>query len=108
MIIKKAVYKKVRVTQQREVTAEVYGCDCCRKKIVEFPNETRRLVVSVFKQGESSKDYHFCSWNCVLKFVPTIQSDYFATLPYIYFDEGKGPRTFTELLKVIGKLKKKK
>lgn len=110
MIIKKATYKKVRVTQNREVTPDVYGCDCCRKKIPEFPNEPQRLEITVWpdKEHSESKSYHFCSWGCVLKFIPTIKSNYFATLPYIYFDEGKGPRTATDLLKTIGKTKTKK
>lgn len=108
MIIKKAVYKKVRITQQREIKPEVYGCDCCRKEIKEYPNEPSRLTIDVWpdKTGDSmTQHYHFCSWKCVLKFIPTIKSNYFASLPFLYFDEGNGKRTAKELIKLISALR---
>lgn len=107
MIIKKAVYKKVRVTQAREVSPEKYGCDCCRKEIKEYPNEVNRLELSVWetKEGDSnSKNYHFCSWKCLLKFLPSVKSNYFASLPFLHFDEKSDTRTAKEFMKLISKL----
>lgn len=105
MIIKKAVYRKVQVEQKREVKSAVYGCDCCRAEIKDFHNETQRLEVKVWpdKNNSEVEYYHFCSWRCVLKFIPTIKSSYFADLPFLYFDEGKGKRTATELINILTK-----
>lgn len=109
MIIKEAKYKKVRIWQRREVAPEVNGCDNCRKEIKEFPNEPSRLEMTVWKdhQGESTS-LHFCSWKCVLKYIPKIKSEYFASLPYLYFDSGTKARTVTELIKILQSLPKLK
>lgn len=107
MIVKKATYKKIRVTQTREVTAAVYGCDCCKTPIVGYPNEAQRLELKVWpdNKGSETQYYHFCSWKCVLKFIPTIKSEYFADLPFLYFDEGKGKRTAAELVRILTRKK---
>lgn len=108
MIIKKAVYKKVKVIQNKMVTDDIYGCDCCKAVIADYPNETQRLEVGVFKKSEAvTGTLHFCSWKCVLEAIPKIKSDYFVTLPYMYFDEGKGKRTATELIKLLQAVSKK-
>lgn len=107
MIIKKAKYKKVKVLQRRMVSREVYGCDCCKKEIKEYPNEEERLDMTVWHQKDDSdtRHYHFCSWDCVLKFVKTVKSDYFLNLPHVNFDYNKkskkGIHRLVELLKQI-------
>jgi hypothetical protein len=110
MIIKKAKYKKVKVIQRRMISDAVHGCDCCKKEINNYPNEVSRLEVTVFqKDGLSDTEHlHFCSWACVLKHLPIIKSNYFVSLPHLYYDEGKGQRTVTELLKLLNPKTKKK
>jgi hypothetical protein len=71
VLIKEATYKKVRVTQTREVTPDIYGCDECSEEIKQFPNEENRLEVKVFhKDGKVTGDLHFCSWECVINHLP--------------------------------------
>lgn len=105
MIIKKAKYKQVRVWQRRCVSSEVYGCDNCKTEIKEYPNEPLRLDMTVWpdKNHSETEHYHFCSWQCVLKFIPKIKSTYFASLPNLMFDE-QGRKTASELIKIIKKL----
>lgn len=111
MIIKKAVYKKKKVLQNTRISDAVYGCDCCRKEIKNYPNEEGRLNVTVF-YNESGKDtddidhYHFCSWSCVLKFIPTVKTGYFLSLPHVMFDE-KGVKSAYELIRLLKPLIKK-
>lgn len=107
MIIKEAKYKKVRKFVRQQISPEAYGCDHCKKEIKEFPNEANRLEITVWAEREDHNGfhYHFCSWSCVLKFIPTIKSNYFASLPYLYFDERNGKRTSSELLKLLSKKK---
>ena len=104
MKIKEAKYKEVMVKQRQIVSHEVYGCDECRKEIKEFPNEERKLEMTIFHNKKESMHLHFCSWRCTLKYLPKIKSDYFATLPYIYFDERKKGRD--ELVKLLKSLSK--
>lgn len=104
MIIKRARYKSKMVEHKVRISDDVYGCDFCKKEIKEFPNESGRLEVTVFENNDGceSKHYHLCSWKCVLKFIPTIKSNYFATLPYLHFesDTTKG-RAAKDLIKLI-------
>lgn len=104
MIIKEAKYKKVRVMQTRLVSDSVYGCDQCRKEIPEFPNEASRLELTIFNQDNESIREHFCSWKCVLKRLTTIESNYFVSLPFVYFDDRKGRRGADSLIKLIKKI----
>lgn len=102
MIIKKAKYKKVKVMQTRMVSPEVYGCDECKIEIKDYPNEDTRLEVSVFKDESSSSDlFHFCSWECVFKFVPKIKSKYFATLPYLQYDSVNDKKNHKGFIKAL-------
>lgn len=107
MLVKEAVYKEVTVKQNQQVEPPVYGCDCCGKELVEYPNETNRLELTVFhNNSEKTEHLHFCSWRCVLKQLPKIKTDYFIDLPFLYYDEkeGKG-RTAKEFIKLIKELK---
>lgn len=113
MIIKKAQYKKVRKTVSVMIADEQYGCDCCRKKII--PYDSDRLQVTVFHKNEAkgttTEDYHFCSWKCVFRFIPTIKTDYFFNLPYVSNDntvKGKTMQDFMDVIADIPWLAKKK
>ena len=101
MIIKKARYRSKMVKQKVRVSDDVYGCDHCSKEIKSFPNESGRLEVTVFKREHRVEHYHLCSWKCVLKFLPSIKSDHFVTLPYLYYDEITKGRTAKDLIKLI-------
>ncbi len=107
MLLKKAKYKKVKVWQRKMISDEVHGCDCCKKVIAEFPNEAQILTLDVWKKkvGDDVKHLHFCSWKCLLKYIPKIKSEYFASLPFLYFDEGVKERTAKELIDLLKPLK---
>lgn len=105
MEIKKAVYENIMVEQRRVVSQAVYGCDNCKKEIPNYPNEANRLDMTIFHNEKESERKHFCSWGCVLGFLPKIKSDYFINLPMVYMDqERKGMK---ELLKALKSLNKK-
>ena len=71
-------------------------------------NHFPRLDMTVWptKDSDEVQHYHFCSWDCVLKFIPKIKSTYFASLPHLtFYNNGKG--SATELMKAINLLKSK-
>lgn len=107
MLLKKAKYKKVKVWSNKLISDEIYGCDNCNKVIEEYPNEVARLTIDVWDKENDSNvfNYHFCSWKCLLKFIPSIKSEYFATMPYLHYNEGIWDRTATELINIIKVLK---
>ena len=90
MIIKKAEYKKVKVTQNQRVRDAIYGCDECGKEIADYPNEKNQLKVIVFHSGiDTTEHLHFCSWDCVLRHLPKIETDYFISLPFMVYNTNK-------------------
>lgn len=103
MIIKPRVYKEKMVRQRVMVSDDVHGCDECKKEIKEYPNERSRLEVTVhFNNNENTEHLHFCSWGCVVKHLKKIKTDYFASLPFLYFDGSKKTgRHATDLLKLL-------
>lgn len=107
MLLKKAVYKNTRVIRKIMIRDEVHGCDCCRKEIKEYPNESSRLILTVWpkKNQSNTETYHFCTWKCLLKFIPRIKSNYFASLPHLHFDSKAKERTAIELKNIIKTLK---
>lgn len=113
MIIKKAQYKKVRKTVTVMTHEEQHGCDCCRKRIIPYDGD--KLQLTVFnkdkQQGTVSNNYHFCSWKCLFRFIPTIKSDYFFNLPYVSYDnktKGMRAQDFMEVIAAIPWLNTKK
>lgn len=105
MLIREAKYKKVKVTQNRMVEEAVYGCDECGEVLPEYPNEPQRLEITIFRSNSTTEHEHFCSWDCVFKRIPKIHTDHFVSLPFIMYDEGKGKRTATGLLKILKRIK---
>lgn len=106
MLIKEAVYKEVQVTQKELVEHEVHGCDHCTSEIKEYPNEDSRLEITVFyhNHDKESEHLHFCSWECALAHLAEIETDYFISLPYLYFDAPKGSkRSARHLIDVLRK-----
>lgn len=100
MLIKKAVYKEVPTTKRVVVTHEVHGCDECGSVIDEYPNPDNRLDLTVFRHVDDceTESHHFCSWECVLKFLPKIKTDYFVDLPMMYYDTPKGSKRSAKAL----------
>lgn len=88
MIIKERKFKECITCGHKEMIGdEEYGCDNCKRKI-DLSENRSYLSASVFHHsGETSDNLHFCSWDCVLKKLKTIQTDYFISLPYLLFDE---------------------
>ncbi len=97
MEIKKAEYKTEMAERRVMVSAAEYGCDHCQKKI----EGDDRLEITVFREDDEDPGKHeFCSWRCVIDFIPSIESDDFAVLPYLYYrssDPKTGIKGFLEL-----------
>lgn len=110
MIIKEAKYKNVMMKQRKCVSETVYGCDECRTEIKEYPNEESRLEMTVFRNNDAKTEHlHFCTWDCVLNHLPKVKSDYFVTLPMVYFDARKQSKRGSEqLIKLLTERGKKK
>ncbi len=98
MIIKKAKFKKVTRIVNERVSDEVYGCDQCKKEIGE-----RTLDITIFHHKGESEYKNLCSWKCVIKFVPTIKTDYFVSLPYLHYDEKIKGITVADFIKATKK-----
>lgn len=92
-IIKETVFETCGACQQRRrVADEVRGCDVCKKV---FGDNDPYLPLGVFnKDDRGSAQLDCCSWDCVFKVLPTIESDYFVSLPYLHYDydTAKGQR----------------
>lgn len=113
MLIKDDVWKVCGECKSRKelVSEAVYGCDQCKKPIEIFGSNGKRhhdyLSMTVFRDTQSSEaeHLHFCSWKCVLKKLPTIKSDYFASLPYLHFEgdtvKGQSAKDLFRLLKKL-------
>jgi hypothetical protein len=106
MLIKKAEYKKVVKEVVQKISDDIYGCDRCGREI----SLEEKLELSVFfldkklkKQdtGSDSDKYQFCSWDCVCKFLPTVKTDYFISLPYLTYDVQKEGLMAKDLIKII-------
>ena len=102
MIIKKAKYKKVMVEENQCIEEAVYGCDECGCEIKEYPNEADKLEMTLFYKdyGKESEILHFCSWECVIKKLQTVECDSFIDLPFVRMDNNnkKGGKYLIELL----------
>lgn len=101
MIIKEAKFKTKKITTQVRVSDEVYGCDNCRKEIKEYPNESDRLDMVIFQKNNLSERVHFCSWNCLLEYLPKVKSNYFLSLPHVNFDTKSKTKGIDALLRCL-------
>ena len=98
---------------KKEVSPDVYGCDNCQKEIQRQLDAGKRqhLQMTVFRNPSDSGAEHleFCSWKCVLQYLPKVNSNYFVNLPYLHFDEGY-PKEMTgkALISLIARKRTKK
>jgi hypothetical protein len=112
MIIKEAKYKKVKRIVEVLISDDVYGCDHCKKEIDDSGN----LSIDVFfhdekfkKQNINNTDkYDFCSWKCLITFLPKIKTDYFISMPFLHYDnkitkDGTSVKDFFDLFKDLDK-----
>ena len=102
MLQKKAKYKKVKVLQKQIVEDAVYGCDHCQKELKE-KKEINKLEMTVFhKPGTDPTTLDFCSWDCVLAYLPKIDNATFIDLPFVYYDlNNKSKISREHLVKLI-------
>lgn len=97
---------------KKEISPDTYGCDNCRKEIQRTlaAGKRQHLQLTVFCQGRdvSSEHLEFCSWECVLAYLPKIKCNYFVNLPYLHFDAGY-PKEMTgkELIRLLRPKRKK-
>jgi len=74
----------------------------------ELPFEPLELNVWASQnKGTRPQELHFCSWGCVFDHLPSVNSDYFAALPYLHFDR-PGNDGANEFLRLISPKKSNK
>ncbi len=102
MILQKATYETVMAEQTQMVTGEILGCDECLKIIPNLEDiASLRLIIFHHNQDNDSEDLVFCSWDCVLKHLPKIKTDFFVDLPHLSFDKEIDPRSPTHANRLI-------
>lgn len=108
MLIQEAKYSTCGECGRHKSTVqeEIYGCDNCRKEIQRNlkANKRQHLQLTVFHDPANSSSQHleFCSWKCVIAYLPKIKSNYFVSLPYMHFDEGYSKEmTGKELIRLV-------
>lgn len=94
MVIRERTYKTCGSCGRREVDQdEAHGCDGCATPIdpqglLGGGKYRTYLELTAFplSGGDHAKHYQFCSWACVLKVLPSIPVESFATLPYLQYE----------------------
>lgn len=105
MLKQAAVYEEIEKKVRTKVSEDIYGCDHCEVTIDMNDRDSRVLGLDVFTHtGGDTEKLIFCSWPCVLQHLPTIECDYFISLPFVSFDE-KGKCGAKEFLKLIETIK---
>ena len=77
--------------QSHFVGPDEYACDQCGATVDGSFNLTAFFI------ERETVDFHFCGWRCLTRKLPEIQSDHFAALPYLHFDDaapGQGVKDF--------------
>ena len=104
MIVKEAKYEEVQITQRKVCSPAVYGCDECGAVIETWPNKDETLQLTVhYSDYREAEDFHLCSWECVLKYLPKIETDYFIDFPFLSFDCDDNKRSGKYLIELIQK-----
>ena len=68
--------------QDKTISQESFGCDGCKKSI----DNRQYLDLSVFHSKDHTEHLQFCSWLCLLRKLPKIETDYFINLPFLTFN----------------------
>lgn len=106
MKIKEREYHKVMSEVNEILHDDIYGCDECKKILNKNNKDCELLDMTLFKQhhDEEPKRLDFCSWDCVIKYIPKLENEeYFATLPNLLFDR-KGVTSAKHLISILNKL----
>ena len=90
MLLTECTYSVCTTCNQRgkRLSDEVYGCDQCKRQIDLNQPEKAYLEATVFTHADVTTRLQFCSWLCCLKKLKTVQTDYFISLPFLYYDKG--------------------
>jgi hypothetical protein len=99
-----ACHRRTTIAQE-----ESYGCDECKKPIDDQLNSknTRHrdfLEVKIFRHVETTGHadrLHFCSWDCVFKYLPKIKTDYFVEMPFLNYEAGWKGTTAKDFFKAL-------
>lgn len=104
MLIKEATYRTIPSTRQEIVNEEIYGCDECKKELSNTGDYCKVLPMAVFLRTTDKPAVHleFCSWKCLLKYLPKIESDYFSHLPMVTYESTEDVSHISHLIKVLG------
>ena len=85
------------------VSKEEYVCDFCKSVIGENHLETKVFHQPGLNEVETLQ---FCSWECALRKIRTLKTDYFINLPYLSFDnskdKGQTARDFWKAVAAVG------
>jgi hypothetical protein len=82
------------------VGLELFACDECAASLVG-EGLLRMDVYNNGPEGSTSSERQFCSWRCLLAHLPKIQSDYFASMPFLHFDEAPAGQSAADFLAAI-------
>lgn len=81
---------------------EMFGCDWCGTDMAHDKGHLRASVFRYEGDRHEEKDLQFCAWSCAFAKLKTVKSDYFATLPYLYFEESTPrPQSVRSFLKLV-------
>lgn len=90
--------------KQTLLREEIYGCDTCKTVIdLNTPEGQSReyLEAQRFTKKDATTQHHFCSWKCLAKWLRTVKTDYFISLPYLTYDTPQGKKLTNELLNLL-------
>ncbi len=109
MIVKERVYDDCGTCGNKKlISDEEYGCDKCKKKIRLRDNNSNAdyLEITVFYHNKEAEPKHFCCWNCVFKYLLTIKTDHFISLPFLQCSEDTTPGcTIQDFFNTMNKFK---
>lgn len=110
MIIKKAEYKECGECGKEKLLEErLYGCDKCKKVIPFYEDSYGYLEVVIFYKHDETKRFHFCTWECVFRFLKTVQrtkhkSDSFIRMPFLSCDDPNKAMHYKTFFKAMKKV----
>lgn len=92
---------------------ESYGCDGCEKPMDDQLDRNNihkkhrdHLDITIFRNDGGNQTLNFCSWACLFKYLPTVRTDYFVSLPYLNYEDGWPGTTAKDFFNLIKGLAK--
>jgi len=82
---------------------DTFLCDNC--KVVIKSGEKLDVPVWIKQDGEHPKEYHFCSWPCLLRKISKVRCGYFLDLPHLMYSDKKEKGNAKEFWKAIRRFK---